>query len=315
MTSPYSTPNTPGSNGHGFAWQPVYVRSVDLDRRIAVCTNQFGNDIQVRLDIMRAKGVIPITGEQWVIEKPFGQWMFGAIINGTTRGVEVSTVTDLPETITTINNTITTTSNATNTTVAANFLIRPTGSLEMSILHTPPSGAIFLQGQALNRSDYPHLWSWITANGMLAVGLFGPGNGSTTFGCPDWRGLIVRGASASANTGELVGQDSQSLSGSQLPSHVHGVSHSRTHTHGFTTDAGGGHAGHFPSGITNVSNGTGTVFGLAAWNASSTSVANHQHTGTTGDDGSYTHTVASAGSSSAVDMRQSSVGVNWMIWT
>jgi microcystin-dependent protein len=87
------------------------------------------------------------------------------------------------------------------------------------------------------------------------------------------------------------------------------------HTHGFGTSDAGTHDGHFPvAGPTNVQGGA--TFGVAAWNASSTWVANHSHTGgtdnqgshahsgttgdqgshfhsgTTGNDGSYTHTVS-----------------------
>lgn len=307
-----SMPNTPNGVSHGFTQKTVRVQTTDPVTRIAICIDNLGKTMQIRYDIMRSKGNMPEPGETWIVDRTlFNLWTFAAIITGNTDGVAVATVNGLPAAITTINSSI----DHTNSNVAANFLIRPTGSIEMTILRTPPAGAIFLQGQLLNRADFPNLWSWIVNNGMLDVGLFGPGDGSTNFGCPDWRDLLARGASTSDKTGELVGQDSQVLDVSQMPSHTHSVVHSQMHTHDFTTALAGGHAGHFQTAIVDVAAGTGIVYGLAAWNSTGTPVADHQHSGTTGTDGVYYHIVGNSGGSTAVDMRQASVGVNWMIWT
>lgn len=103
MSSPLvSQPVSAGTDSHGAAWKAVLVRSVDHHRRLALVTDQFGKDMEIRCDILRAKGNLPEPGEQWIIDRHYGVWIFGAIINGTTRGVEVSNVTDLPETLLTI---------------------------------------------------------------------------------------------------------------------------------------------------------------------------------------------------------------------
>jgi hypothetical protein len=108
MTSPQIAVKAPVNNGtdsHGFAWKAVTVRMVNLRRRLALCEDEFGRHMEIRCDIMRSKGNLPETGEQWIIDRALGDWQFAAILNGTTRGVEVSNVTDLPENLQTINNT------------------------------------------------------------------------------------------------------------------------------------------------------------------------------------------------------------------
>lgn len=48
-----------------------------------------------------------------------------------------------------------------------------------------------MEGQTLNRADYPRLWKWVVDNSLTTTdtennkGLFGTGNGSTTFVMPD----------------------------------------------------------------------------------------------------------------------------------
>lgn len=100
-----SRPTLAGSESHGFAWKGVTVRSVNTDTRLALVIDDLGKRMEVRCDIIRAKGNLPEPGEQWIIDRSLGIWTFAAIINGTTRGVEVSNVTDLPEALLTIDNT------------------------------------------------------------------------------------------------------------------------------------------------------------------------------------------------------------------
>jgi microcystin-dependent protein len=300
-----SMPNGPGSASHGAAQKSVRVQTVEPSTRIATCIDNLGKTMQIRYDIMRSKGNMPEPGETWIVDRQlFNTWTFAAIITGTTDGVTVATVNGLPDAIQTI-----------NTTTAANFLLRPTGTMEATLLSTPPAGALFLLGQIVNRADYPNLWAWVQNNSLLRTGLFGPANGVSTFGLPNFSGLILRGAVSPALPGALVGSDSLLMSQSQMPSHTHSTVHSSTHTHGFTTGNAGGHGGHFPANVSSDIAAAGTAYGFAPWNDSGQTGGDHGHSGTTGGDGTYFHNVASAGGTATIDMRQASVAVNWMIWT
>jgi hypothetical protein len=96
---PVSQAVYPGSPSHQTAWKPVLVVNTDKDKRISLVRDNFGKMIEVRCDIMRAKGNLPAPGEQWIIDRQYGDWFFGAILNGTTRGVEIpqENVNGLPE--------------------------------------------------------------------------------------------------------------------------------------------------------------------------------------------------------------------------
>lgn len=180
---------------------------------------------------------------------------------------------------------------------------RPTGDVELAFRATPKPGTLFLQGQTLNRADYPALWAWAQANGAVVAGGYGAGDGSTTFTVPDMRGKVVRGASTAAALGELVGADSQVLTTSQMPSHSHsGSTGSDSHSH---------------SGSTSSSDGVGAYTVAAGTERRVVADDNdHTHTFTTGSD-SHTHTVSigSTGGSTAVDLRQASVGWHIAVWT
>jgi hypothetical protein len=87
MSYPVSQPTYPGGTGHGIAYKPVTVVSVNTETRIAVTRDSFGKYDNVRCDIMRAKGNLPAPREQWLIDRQYGDWVFGAIITGGTEGV------------------------------------------------------------------------------------------------------------------------------------------------------------------------------------------------------------------------------------
>jgi hypothetical protein len=92
-----STPTYASGVGHGISHKAVTVLSIDNESRVAVTRDEFGKIDNVRCDIMRAKGNLPAPREQWLIDRQYGQWMFGAIINGDTDGVVIpqSSVTGL----------------------------------------------------------------------------------------------------------------------------------------------------------------------------------------------------------------------------
>lgn len=101
MSAPVSTPVYPGSSGHGAAYKEVLVQAVDYKVSKAVVIDQLGKQMQVRCDIMRAKGNVPAVGERWLVDRQYGVWTFAAIMNGGTDGVIIPTasVTDLDDTL------------------------------------------------------------------------------------------------------------------------------------------------------------------------------------------------------------------------
>lgn len=150
---------------------------------------------------------------------------------------------------------------------------------------TVPNGWLEENGQAVSRSAYPELWALYSTNGTLP-GIYGNGDGSTTFNVRDTRGLFKRGwnhgASADPDaasrtdrgdgtTGDHVG----TKQGSQYTAHTHAPgtlvnSTTGAHTHTsalpITTNFGGVQSG--LGGATNI----GTLI------LTTTSNGDHTHT-------------------------------------
>lgn len=203
---------------------------------------------------------------------------------------------------------------------------RPTGTLEKTMLTAAPADALLLNGATVNRADYPGLWQWVSDNSRIGAGLFGAGDGSTTFVLPDWRGLVPRMPASGGVVGEKLGADSRVLSTANLPSHDHNVSVATHGNHGHdltggtgTANGGGAHGGHFPAGSHLAA--AGPDLGLAAWNDGGVGSGTHTHSVNTSvfadaaSAGGHSVNESSVGSGTAVDVRQASVGVNYMIWT
>jgi hypothetical protein len=91
-----------GAAGVQSPFKPVTVVNVNSERRMALVRDVHGLMIEVRCDIMRAKGNLPAQGEQWLIDQQYGQWTFAAILNGGTDGVVIpqDSVTGLPAVLT-----------------------------------------------------------------------------------------------------------------------------------------------------------------------------------------------------------------------
>lgn len=92
-----------------------------------------------------------------------------------------------------------------------------------------PRGWMFCQGQTLAIQQYTALFS--------LLGTVYGGNGQTTFMLPDLRGRVPVGAGAGPGLSQYVpgqagGGESTTLTGNNLPSHVHGAT--------FTPTGGGG---------------------------------------------------------------------------
>lgn len=206
----------------------------------------------------------------------------------------------------------------------------PTGTVAGTLLAAAPAGTLLLDGSAPARATYPALWQWVQDNGLVKTGLFTNGDGSSTFGLPDFRGRVLVGAGALA-PGATVGTDSVTLATANLPSHNHNVAvanhdqHDHAvggHTHS-TAAAGGNHGFHNAGALTEASALPGSQDHFFTV-ASNTGVGNSAHAhdvGVAGDDVFLSsvspHVVSqtAVGSGAAFDNRPASVAVNWLIWT
>lgn len=182
-------------------------------------------------------------------------------------------------------------------TLLARVARSPTGCVELTILTVPKAGSIFLDGSTPLRSDYPNLWQWAQDNTLVIAGLFTVGNGTTTFGLPDFRGRVPVGVgtlgSDSYAVGGTGGASTKTITTSNMPSHNHHL------------QADGDHGGHLPA-LTAWNAPTGVDFGAAAWtDAGHSTGAYHNHTGFTDTNGSGT----------PFDVRPAYIAVNWLIWT
>lgn len=195
-----------------------------------------------------------------------------------------------------------------------------TGTIEGTILATPKPDTLFLQGQTLNRVDYPVLWQWAVDNGRVVAGLFGAGDGTTTFVLPDFRSRVPVGADGTFPLGSLWGAGTYTLAAANMPVHGHTLSGSvgsaGNHDHA-TTGAGGLHNGH--TAQTNVNNGAGP--GADHGHPPNWGNNNGNHSHPMNWDGVHSHAdtfaVANAGSSTPtpVNTQPPSIALNWMIWT
>lgn len=198
---------------------------------------------------------------------------------------------------------------------------RPTGDVEATIRTAPKANTLICNGALVLRADYPELWTWANDQGLITGGLFNAGNGSTTFGLPDFRGRVPIGVGTlGADTyaiGALVGASTVALTTAQLASHTHtgsvsGTSSTDSHGHSGNTGGGGDHGGH--------SNATETTPGGQYGNVAAGAFGGggHSHGFSTSSD-SHSHTLSGTtgayGSGTPIDNRQPSIVVNWLIWT
>lgn len=197
----------------------------------------------------------------------------------------------------------------------------PTGTIEPTLLLTPKSDTLFLQGQTLSRGAYPLLWQWIVDNALVGANLpFGVGDGTTTFVLPDLQGKALVGGTAVDPVGKSFGSASVTITDTMLPRHRHTgqtTNADQPHIHGGQTDNDGGHGGHFPGSSFNAA--AGPDLGLAAWNSGGGS-RNHSHhfTSATEDQShvhGYTTDYFGAVTPASFFVVQPSYAVNVLIWT
>ena len=100
------------------------------------------------------------------------------------------------------------------------------GSIVMFAGSVAPIGWLLCDGSEVSRSRYQSLFSAIGTT-------HGSGDGSTTFNLPDIRGRVIIGASQSHAVSSTGGEESHSLSSSEIPSHSHSVG-THGHSNGIT---------------------------------------------------------------------------------
>jgi microcystin-dependent protein len=159
-----------------------------------------------------------------------------------------------------------------------------------------PAGYLDADGSAVSRSTYSELF------GVLGE-KYGPGDGSTTFNLPDWRGLAPRawdngagvdlGAATRTDRGDgTTGDAVGTKQGSGIPAHTHDVTASGTteddsHTHGSGTLATASDGAHTHSYTRYAALQDNVQTGGVQdnfWQNTNSSVA-------TGSDGAHTHSI------------------------
>lgn len=196
---------------------------------------------------------------------------------------------------------------------------RSTGDVEPTIRQTAKAETLLMRGQIVTRAAYPVLWQWVVDNGLLMPGLFGPGDGTTTFGLPNMAGRIPIGVGTfGADTytlGQEVGAARATIAAANLPSHDHGSHGNHSHNDSGFTNTVGDHGGHVNNWVTNPGY---AVTGDPSWTRVTgwTGDGGHNHTVDTGFPASAGgHTAFGSASPTALDLRQPSIAVNWLIWT
>jgi microcystin-dependent protein len=103
----------------------------------------------------------------------------------------------------------------------------PVGSVTMFGGATAPSGWLKCDGAAVSRTTYASLFAVLGTT-------YGAGNGSTTFNVPNLTNKVPRGGTP----GSTGGADSVTLGSTNLPQHLHDISHDHA---SFNTASGGTH--------------------------------------------------------------------------
>jgi Phage Tail Collar Domain len=180
-------------------------------------------------------------------------------------------------------------------TVTYNSIRFPVGTIQPTFLSVQPKDCLFLRGQTVTRTVHPNLWRWASEHDLVGVaGLkpFGQGDGSTTFQLPDFRGRVLRGViSSPSNRVQIVGE----VVGSDFTNQL------ITHDHGWSMGTTGNHNGHRFSWWNNLTFGGS---GDALMGGPTEFIGNHAHSIDITDTGNVT----------SMDMRQESIGVEWIIW-
>jgi microcystin-dependent protein len=132
--------------------------------------------------------------------------------------------------------------NVTGSIAAGSSPLTRTGEIVMTAAHQP-ANTLYCDGAAVSRATYAGLFS-------IIGGVYGAGDGSTTFNVPDMRGRmpIAHGAGAGLTQRFVTqqgGVEAVAISEGQMPSHSHGVNQGN-HQHAYETLQPGGIGSDFP---------------------------------------------------------------------
>lgn len=161
----------------------------------------------------------------------------------------------------------------------------PIGAVFMWLMANAPDGYLKLDGSTPLIADYPLLFAlWGTAYG---------GNGTTTFGLPDWREYSPVGMSAAAPYNVLNAAIGAKTS-TGLVAHTHAINHDHA---SFTSGSEAAHThaiNHDHASVTSGSGGVAHTHSITHDHGAFTSgsqSASHTHTvsGTTGSAGEHAH--------------------------
>ena len=96
----------------------------------------------------------------------------------------------------------------------------PVGTIIEGAWSSAPSGFLLCQGQSVSRVDYADLFEVCSLR-------YGVGNGTTTFGIPNFQGRVPVGLNGSqtdfSDLGKFGGSRTETLTIEQMPSHNHSV--------------------------------------------------------------------------------------------
>jgi microcystin-dependent protein len=191
-----------------------------------------------------------------------------------------------------------------------NFTYIPVGSILTYSGLTEPTGWLICDGREVNKSEYNRLYNVIG-------NLYGVSSNNEKFILPNLGERVPIGKTNSNNIGNVGGNNSITLTTSQLPSHNHtGTTNtSGSHTHG-VYDPGHTHSqwtnqddfnewGGNPPSFTDDAGGTSTWNNI---NSSTTGISLYSN-----GDHTHTFTTNSTGDGSSVDIRNKFIVLNYII--
>lgn len=218
------------------------------------------------------------------------------------------------------------------TTALARMARCATGTVEIALLTGAKADTLMLDGQTVSRTTYANLWQWAQDQSLVVAGMFTTGDGSTTFGLPDYRGrFLVNTGALSPDTytvGGTGGASLKTLTTANMPAHNHtgstdsynhGHGSAGGHSHGGGSSGGGGHGGHNSGSFGVQGGGDGAVSSNG-----NTFNGDHSHSMSIDYNGDHSHssdnhshniTMNNTGSGTAVDARPAFKAVNLLIWT
>lgn len=211
------------------------------------------------------------------------------------------------------------------TTANARLSRRPTGDIEQTWRTTPKPDTLILNGQVVSRTTYAVLWQWVQDQALVYAGMFTAGDGSTTFGLPDFRGQLLRGMAAGETIGQVIGADTKTITTGNLPAHNHGVSvanhtNHADHDHNNSVGTVSNHNGHNAGSVTVASAAPGAQdFFFSVASTTQNGAGGHNHVvdvflQSLSAHSAHSVTESSVGSGTALDVRQASRAVNVLVW-